>query len=673
LNRKTLFGSFALILLLGLPIIHGCSATPPAGGAVHPANGATPANTAAVAAAPSPSLDLCRPPDLPPADLRAKPGYTQLRVMVTDADGSPVSGLKQTDFTVRAGGKTYPIAYFREETPGDTPVSIVSVSDVSSTMYNKTFVSDRNDLIKSRVAVMDPVRQLNVCDEMAVVTVGGTNLQENGPTLGPVTYLQPFTTDLETAASRTFTIQPSGPETLPDGMKMALAAIAESHYANRAMVVLTDDLDAKAMEQSEEILRAVPKGSFSLWVIGIGDPDAGGSSLTGARGMNRDAITQLAQAGGGHALFAQAVANDKGASLGAAISTITDSVARGYTIGAVVPGSTTPSTVALTHRPGATVSTSVVSPALLTAELQLSEPPKPCLAGSRVPESIKSQKGFSLLRVSVASADNKPTEGLTQSDFAASCNGGSCPIVYFQEGCGSKSVMVAIDTSGSMEPKLETVKSDVGSLFTELAPGDAVGLIAFSNRPYLLQPLATPRIAQAKLYMLHAFGQTALYDSVADSIRLLANHKGQKVLVLITDGLDNTSQSSLDSVLKQLKRTGVVVYAIGIGYPGGKADNSKIAIGPFLLGGNADGMDISPLQAMAQASGCESFSVPPFNAEGSAPFDGAITKILNKLNSGTGYEIGVIAGEGKTPVVLSVPKQPGLVVNASEALSTTGG
>jgi len=84
LNRKTLFGSFALILLLGLPIIHGCSATPPAGGAGRPANGAIPANTAAVAAAPSPSLDLCRPPDLPSADLRAKPGYTQLRVMVTE-------------------------------------------------------------------------------------------------------------------------------------------------------------------------------------------------------------------------------------------------------------------------------------------------------------------------------------------------------------------------------------------------------------------------------------------------------------------------------------------------------------------------------------------------------------------------------------------------------------
>src|SRR5215469_14075761 len=88
---------------------------------------------------------------------------------------------------------------------------------------------------------------------------------------------------------------------------------------------------------------------------------------------------------------------------------------------------------------------------------------------------------------------------------------------------------------GSMEPKLATVKNDLGSLFKELAPGDVVGLIAFSNRPFLLQPLATPHSAQGKLNLLQAYGQTALYDSVEDSVRLLAHQKGQKVLVLITD------------------------------------------------------------------------------------------------------------------------------------------
>ena len=656
---------FSIASILGAGImLHACAQTAAS-------TAAAPTVPAPMAAAPSPvaaPLDLCRPPNLAPADLRDKPGYTQFRVTVTEANGAPIRGLGKSDFTVRVGQKSFPIAYFRERSNSDTPVSIVSVADESKTMLAKVMVT-HGDLPKTRAAIAKAGDTLNECTELALITVGGTNTQ-NGPTLAPVTYLQPFTTEKPVALARTFLVKPSGEQRLPDAIRMGLTAIEDAHYADRALVVSTDGLDQKAIAESENILRAAPHNGFSFWVIGIGDPDASSALLRRDPRVDVAAIKRLATAGGGQALFAKPVEDDNGSSLAQAITEIGDQAAAGYSIGVVLPGDTAgPSIVAANH-PGAIVKQDVVARPLLSALASLPVPVsrEQCKQIPQVPAAVSSQPGFSLLTVSVIGVDGKPATGLMQSDFAASCGGTDCPIVYFQRFGDNdpKAVVIAIDSSASMGPKIETVKREVGKLIDSLGVCDQLALLAFNNRPYLLKELTlNHRSAKSRMAILHAYGQTAVYDALGASIQILAKSPLQRrAVVLVTDGFDTLGGRKKDSMLADLRRSGIPVYVIGITAPDASTNGSN-SIGPFTLSAlSSGGVDKAPLEEIAQASGAQVYLVAPLSSDQGRTFEAAMKDIGGRI--ATGYEIGIATTSGGPIAVLSIPSHPDLKLDLSE-------
>ena len=658
--------SIASILGAGL-MLHAC-AQPSQISIVAPAAAPSPVSAVATAIGGA-RLDLCRPPDLPPPDLRAKPGYTQLRVTVVSAQQTPIHGLKQSDFTIRVGQQTYPIAYFREENASQTPVSVITVSDVSATMYNKTFVgNDRLKFLSVRNNIDGAVSHLNACDEMAMVTVGGVSLDPRQPPLSAVTYVQSFTTDQDKAMGPSYAIKPSGEKLLSDGIMMGLTAVANSDYANRALVVVTDGLDPEAMEKSEKFLEATPRGAFSFWVIGIGDPDASASSLAGARRLDTEAVKRLAQAGGGHALFARSVNDDNGSSLADAINTINGNLTTGYTIGVILPPSSEAPVVTVANQPDVSTQEMVVPTQFLTAAAGRPERTvlQQCTGIAQVPASISSMAGFRMLNVAVTSAEQKPVTALKQADFAASCGGTSCPIVYFQgESCEAVAVAIAIDTSQSMTAKLPVVTSVVKNLIDHLGPNDSVALLAFSSQPYLLQASTKDHDrVKDKLSVLRAYGQTALYDSMAASAAILRRSAhSRKAIVLVTDGIDNISHTSMESLLTDLRTWGVVVYAIGIGTPS-ETKPQSISVGPFTFGGDSDQVDVSPLREMANATGGESFGVGPIDT-GKGALASAASTISKQLNSGSEYVIGVTTSASSSDTTLTVPGHPEYTVSAT--------
>jgi len=71
---------------------------------------------------------------------------------------------------------------------------------------------------------------------------------------------------------------------------------------------------------------------------------------------------------------------------------------------------------------------------------------------------------------------------------------------------------------------------------------------------------------------LKAEGKTALYDGIVQGIAQLKNAKGIKVLVVLTDGEDNTSKSNAQNVIDLAVKENIPVYIIGLG------DVNKIAL-----------------------------------------------------------------------------------------------
>ena len=658
----------AIAAMISTLALIGCSSTTPP--SASPSSAAEPVPIAKE----PPLLELCPLPALAPADLRSKPGYVEFAVSAIDANGVPTTGLKPSDFIVHDGAHTYPIAYFRH-TSAKTPVSLVIVGDTSTTMFNKTVVKSGN-LSKIRARLDKGAEDINECDEIAVVLGGGDYAPGFNPAafdlpsaLSGVTLLQPFTTDHADGLMKMENVLPSGANRLPDEIRMAVAQLGDAHYPDRALVIMTDGLDPNAIEESAPLLEQARAKGIGVWVIGSGDPDAttgAFSSLTGTSRVDVAAVKRLAAAGGAEVLFAQPVDKDGGVSLAQAVSTIGKQLGQGYAIGVTASSANPRPAVALAKPADGTLRAAVV-PSQVLADAATRHPPPPqpdCIAKGPAtpPPAISSKPGYTQVRVTVVDPDGNGVRGLKQSDFTAASDSASLPIVYLHEDSGGvpRSLVITIDTSGSMQPKLDTVRRELGKLLKGLNPCDEVALVAFSSRVFLLQEFTTNHhLVERRLTLLHPYGPTALYDAIDKSLKILSKAKYQdRVLVLLTDGMDNVSQTSKNRVLTKVAREHVQIYAIGIGQPMDPGRSIFSNITDALA--TEDLVDKETLDMVALRTGGMDSIVPAMTKDQGKGFTPAITTVQERLENG--YEIGFVAATPGTTPTISVTNHPDYVV-----------
>ncbi|MEA3150768.1 MAG: Ca-activated chloride channel [Gammaproteobacteria bacterium] len=144
-------------------------------------------------------------------------------------------------------------------------------------------------------------------------------------------------------------------------------------------------------------------------------------------------------------------------------------------------------------------------------------------------------------------------------------------------------IVLALDVSGSMQAldfeidnrrlnRIEVVKSVV-SKFIEERPNDRIGLIAFAGAPYLVSPLTLDHDwLQQNLERVNIGAGddgTAIGSAIAAGVnRLRTTPAKSKVVVLLTDGMNNTGKISPLSAAEAAKALGVKVYTIGVGVRG---------------------------------------------------------------------------------------------------------
>lgn len=228
------------------------------------------------------------------------------------------------------------------------------------------------------------------------------------------------------------------------------------------------------------------------------------------------------------------------------------------------------------------------------------EPTTPsCVAETAPPELLK-QPGYRQIIVTVEDGKGGPPSKLSRDDLRLSLGDKPVPIEFFQQ--HTLSVGVLVDTSASMERKLPQAQAAITEFIHHLNQRDYLFLIAFSDRAFLLQPLSTNHdIVLSRLDLLHAYGQTALYDTIAKGLLMIQHGNGcRKALFLITDGIDNTSQSTVSEIEKQARKEEVLIFSIGIGDPNVK--------NPFLAAGDLN-VDTKTLTALAKTTGAKTYLV----------------------------------------------------------------
>lgn len=189
---------------------------------------------------------------------------------------------------------------------------------------------------------------------------------------------------------------------------------------------------------------------------------------------------------------------------------------------------------------------------------------------ARQQPSFRFRTGVDLVNVAVTvtDEDGRFVPGLRREDFAVYEDGQPREVAYFSADRVPVSLGIALDTSGSMEgEKIEQARRALDRfLYDLLAPTDEIFVYRFDSSPDLIQDWTTDRERISRsLSRIRPRGGTALYDTVAEAVPLAqSGRQRKKALVIISDGNDTSSQTEAPEVVRVIRQTEVLVYAIGI-------------------------------------------------------------------------------------------------------------
>jgi VWFA-related protein len=127
-------------------------------------------------------------------------------------------------------------------------------------------------------------------------------------------------------------------------------------------------------------------------------------------------------------------------------------------------------------------------------------------------------------------------------------------------------IALLVDTSGSIRDKLRfEEEAAIEFFYSTLQRGkDKALVISFDSGVELLQDFTDdPEKLADKIRKIRAGGGTSLYDAIYLAVNeKLAGQDGRRIVILITDGDDNSSRISLTETLEAAQRNDVTIYAI---------------------------------------------------------------------------------------------------------------
>ena len=144
-------------------------------------------------------------------------------------------------------------------------------------------------------------------------------------------------------------------------------------------------------------------------------------------------------------------------------------------------------------------------------------------------------------------------------------------------------IMLSVDVSTSMlaqdfKPNRVEALKEIAQKFIEKRPNDNIGLTMFAGEAYTQCPLTTDHTVLMNLYNsvdcnMAARGiiddGTAIGDGIMNAIlRLKESQAKSKVIILLTDGVNNSGNISPQTAAEIAKKYGIRIYTIGIGRTG---------------------------------------------------------------------------------------------------------
>ena len=186
------------------------------------------------------------------------------------------------------------------------------------------------------------------------------------------------------------------------------------------------------------------------------------------------------------------------------------------------------------------------------------------------------------VHVSVLDARDRPVGNLTQENFRLFEDQIQQDISVFKHEDIPVSLGLVLDNSRSIEPRKQRLDAAAVSFVRKGNTQDETFIVHFDDTARLARDF-TANIADLvdTLAGVQPFGQTAIYDALILALDHMQQAKHmKKAIMLVTDGIDNSSHHCLEEAVEATKRSHVAVYTVGLlSLSGGeKAEDSLIRI-----------------------------------------------------------------------------------------------
>lgn len=188
----------------------------------------------------------------------------------------------------------------------------------------------------------------------------------------------------------------------------------------------------------------------------------------------------------------------------------------------------------------------------------------------------KSQKSDDKLRletslvsmtVSVTDRYGRMVTGLERENFEIYDDNVQQEIAIFSNEDAPITLGIVYDISGSMSDLTSAAFQDLRRFFETSHNDDEYFIIAFNNKPKLVQDFTvSPSEILDRVIFVKAGGNTALYDAVYLAVEKVKQGRHQKkALLILSDGLENNSRYSGKELSTLLKESDAQIFTIGLG------------------------------------------------------------------------------------------------------------
>ncbi|HXW07214.1 MAG TPA: VWA domain-containing protein [Vicinamibacterales bacterium] len=181
--------------------------------------------------------------------------------------------------------------------------------------------------------------------------------------------------------------------------------------------------------------------------------------------------------------------------------------------------------------------------------------------------------GVELVTLSVTVTDGpRYVMDLEQEEFEVFEDGAKQNITFFSRIQQPIALAILLDTSASMDERLETAQEAAVGFARRMKPEDVTEVIDFDSQVRILQTFTNDAAALEKaIRSTSVNGSTSLYNAIYISLKELKKVRAQsaeeirrQAIVVLSDGDDTSSLVAYDEVLDLAKRSETAIYAIGL-------------------------------------------------------------------------------------------------------------